>query len=114
MVECVTSAIVGDECVLTLTGEIDFRYSERLGDLGVATLESHHIRLLVLDMSAVTFIDSSGLGALVRAHHAASAHAKVLSLRNPSDAVLKVLRLCALDTLLRIENSARVLHGAES
>jgi anti-anti-sigma factor len=102
----VTTAVAGDQYVLTLSGEIDLGCAEQVGDLGVGSLESHGIRSLVLDMSAVTFIDSTGLTALVRMHQTAAAQSKRLSLRNPSPAVLKPLRLCALDTLLTIETSA--------
>src|SRR5262249_20022866 len=98
----VTTAIVGNECVLEITGDIDMRSADDIGDLGIGTLESHAIRLLVLDMSAVTFIDSTGLGALVRMRQEAAAQGKPLLLRNPSEAVLKVLSLSALGTVLQI------------
>lgn len=101
----VSTAIVGDECVLTLSGEIDISCAEQIGDLGVGTLESHGIRVLALDLSAVTFIDSTGLAALVRMYHAAAAHGKLLSVRNPSEAVCKLLSLSALDTVLRVESA---------
>lgn len=101
----VTTRIVGDECVLALTGEIDMLRADKLGDLGVGTLQSHNIRRLTVDLAAVTFIDSTGLGALVRMHQAASVQDKHFSLRNPSDAVRKLLSLSGLDALLPIETS---------
>jgi anti-sigma B factor antagonist len=107
---CVTTVIVGDECVLTLAGEIDISCAEQIGDLAVGTLESHCIRLLALDMSAVTFVDSSGMGALVRMFQEAKAQGKGLSVRNPSEPVLKLLRLSALDTVLQLETAGKVLH----
>lgn len=107
---CVSTAIVGVECVLKLTGEIDIGCSDQIGDLAIGMLESHSISLLAVDLSAVTFIDSTGLGALVRMHQAAGALGKLLSLRNPSPRVSRVLRLCALDTVLPIETSDEVLH----
>jgi anti-sigma B factor antagonist len=109
---CVTTAIVGDEYVLSLSGDIDLSCSETIADLGIGTLESHVIRVLVLDMSAVTFIDSTGLAALVRMHNAASAQDKRLSVRNPSPSVWKVLRLCALDTVLTIDVPRDVVRGS--
>jgi anti-sigma B factor antagonist len=105
----VTTAINGDECVLAIAGEIDTACAGEIGDLGVGTLGSHCIRSLVIDMSAVTFMDSSGMGALVRMYQVAKTEGKLLSLRNPSEAVEKVLSLCALDTVLRIESVADVL-----
>jgi anti-anti-sigma factor len=110
----VTTAIVGDECVLTITGDIDTACADEIGDLGVGTLGSHCIRSLIVDMSRVTFIDSSGMGALVRMYHEAKGHGKRLTLRNPSEAVAKVLSLSALDTVLRIETCGGVLHASRS
>jgi anti-anti-sigma regulatory factor len=47
--------------VLELTGEIDTSCAGEIGGRGVGTLESHRIEWLVLDMSGVTFVDSSGM-----------------------------------------------------
>jgi anti-anti-sigma factor len=101
----VATAIVGEECILMLTGDIDMSCSEEIGDLGVGTLESHRIRRLVVDLSEVTFMDSTGLNALVRMNRAASAQGKLLSLRYPPERVRKTLSITALDTVLRIEAS---------
>ena len=109
---CVATDIVGDKCVLTLIGEIDMNCSEKIGDLGVGTLESHTIRRLTVDMSAVTFIDSTGLGALVRFNKAATEQGKSWSIRDPSEAVLKLLKLVALDKALPIESSGDVMRGS--
>ena len=89
--------------MLKLANEIDFGCANKIGDLGVATLDSRDIRLLALDLAAVTFIDSSGLGAFVRMHQAASAQGKRLALRNPSEPVLKMLHRTTLDTVLQID-----------
>lgn len=101
----VATKIVGDDCVLKLTGDFNLTCSDQIGDLGVETLESDRTHLLVLDLSAVTFIDSTGLGALVRMYNAAAARGKGFSLRNPSGRVWRALRLTALDTALPIETS---------
>ena len=109
-----TTATVADESVLKLADEIDFGCANTIGDLGVETLDSDGIRLLALDLAAVTFIDSSGLGALVRMHQAASAQGKRLALRNPPERVLKMLHRTTLDTVLQIETSGDALRGSGS
>jgi N-acetylglucosaminyldiphosphoundecaprenol N-acetyl-beta-D-mannosaminyltransferase len=61
---------------------------------------------LVLDLSAVRFMDSSGLGLLLRCHRLAAARpGGGLVLRAPSDNVRNVLRLAKVDGLLKIENT---------
>ena len=54
----------------------------------------------VLDLSAVRFIDSSGLGVMIRAKKFALAHQKELRFANPCRAVLNVLHLARLESYL--------------
>lgn len=99
----ITTAIDGAECVLTVVGEIDLTSAQKVTDLGVGALQTDAIRLLVVDLSAVTYIDSTELGALVRMRHEATIQGKLFSIRNPSAAVWTSLRITALDTVLPIE-----------
>ncbi len=57
---------------------------------------------LILDMSAVTFINSAGLRALVQIVKRAVAANGSLTIMNPSGPVEKVLELVGLDTVFRI------------
>jgi anti-anti-sigma factor len=59
---------------------------------------------LVLDLSAVRFMDSSGLGLLIQSHRLAAARSGgKLVLRQPSENVRNVLRLAKVDGVLKIE-----------
>lgn len=61
---------------------------------------------LVLDLSTVRFMDSSGLGLLLRCHRLAAARpGAALILRGPGENIRNVLRLAKVDSLLRIEDS---------
>ena len=51
-------------CVVTATGEVDAHTAHALRDVLVRVIAAGGIHLVV-DLSAVTFIDSSGLGVLV-------------------------------------------------
>jgi anti-anti-sigma factor len=57
---------------------------------------------VVLDLSEITFLDSSGLRAILEARHAALAHGATLVLVRPSDAVAKVLDLTGLTDVFDI------------
>lgn len=60
---------------------------------------------LILDLTSVRFMDSSGLGLLLRSHRLASARTGgSLLLRGPAENVRNVLRLAKVDSLLQIEN----------
>ena len=58
-----------DHAVVTATGEIDV---ETAGSVAEAVTESlARSPRVLLDLNEVTFIDSTGLGVIVRAHRAA-------------------------------------------
>jgi anti-sigma B factor antagonist len=75
---------------LTICGEVDcFSVSslwQALEDLLAAGATD-----LVLDMSGVTFIDSAGLGALIRGYKAAQQRHGSLVIREPSTVVTRLL-----------------------
>ncbi len=53
----------------------------------------------VVDMAGVTFIDSSGLRSLIRAHHHAESTGKRLVILNPSTVVSRLIELSGLNDL---------------
>lgn len=87
-----------DKCVLVMTGEFDLVTSEIL-DRTIETTGISPPGLIVLDMSGVTFIDSSGLKPLIRAH----ARGTVLRVRSASPAVQSVISLTGLGEVLQTE-----------
>ncbi|WP_298458814.1 STAS domain-containing protein [uncultured Cellulomonas sp.] len=80
-----------------LRGEVDAGQREAASQCMVAVLEADGP--VVLDTSAVTFIDSSGLAFLLQLHGVASDAARPVLLRDPSGAVVELLALVGLDTL---------------
>lgn len=65
MAEFVTTQREDGGCTLTASGEVDIATVEEFLAVAGSCLESGS-DLLEIDLSGVTFIDSSGLGALVR------------------------------------------------
>lgn len=82
---------------VAIAGEIDIATSQAMRD-ALAT-DSGPVHLEV-DMSAVTFIDASGIGVLLAARQRAVDGGGSLSVRAPSWAVLRVTRVLGLDELL--------------
>ncbi|MEU0038136.1 MULTISPECIES: STAS domain-containing protein [unclassified Streptomyces] len=85
--------------VLALRGEIDFTTGTEiqralLGPDGEAAART------VVELSQVTFMDSSGINALIGAHHAATALQGWVRLAAPSPAILRVLRIVGLDSVI--------------
>ena len=81
--------------VLWLSGEFDMAEMERF--LRTATAQVDGRREVVLDLSELTFLDSSGIGAIVRFAHFVCG--KGLFLRNPSESVRTVLAMTGVDRL---------------
>ena len=88
--------------MLFLAGEVDLSHVTTLRNTAVEALDATP-RRLVLDVSAVTFLDSAILGVLIRIHHAAEERGIRFTLRRPSPLVQRLLRLTGLEELIPIE-----------
>lgn len=62
-------------------------------------IQSERPRVLIVDLTFVTFMDSTGIGALVAAHGAARGTGARVQLRNPSEFVHRQLRVTGLAEL---------------
>jgi anti-sigma B factor antagonist len=89
----------GARAVVVVRGEIDVASCPALNGI-VADLTCPEI---VLDLAEVTFMDSSGLAALLRAERRARELGGRLLLRAPSRAVLDVLQMTHLDDRFTVE-----------
>lgn len=86
--------------VVTAGGEIDVHTSPGLGDALRAGDASS--QWLVLDLTAVTFLDSTGLSAMVTALNRARARGGSMSLVGPAGLVRRVLAITELDQVFAI------------
>lgn len=82
----------GSDGALVLAGELDLSTVDLLEQ---ATREAPGDERLILDLSGVTFLDSSGIRGLVRVSLAREAGTVVV--RDPPPRVVRVLRLVGLD-----------------
>lgn len=87
--------------VLTLTGELDLASAGAVATCLTALVNDG--KDVVVDMTGLQFIDSSGLGALITAHVRAVREGRAITLRSPGHNVAKVIRITGLDNVLRIE-----------
>lgn len=85
----------------TVTGDIDQFTSGQLETRLTDTIIGQSAHLAV-DLSRVPFIDSTGVTALITAHHTAHAHDGRLCLIGPTPPVQRLLALTKLDRLLPI------------
>jgi anti-anti-sigma factor len=85
---------------VTLSGEVDSETSAML-DAELDAVIGADARFVVLDLSAVTFLDSSGLRSIVRARNALAERDGRLTCAGLSAAAAKVLEISGLLEHLR-------------
>jgi anti-anti-sigma factor len=90
--------------VVRLVGEADVT-TRALGDV-LSAEAAKKPRLLLVDVSGLTFIDSAGLHEIVRAYRRLRADGCLLALVSPSRAVERILQLSALDQVIPVHASA--------
>ncbi|MGC4938826.1 STAS domain-containing protein [Kribbella sp. DT2] len=97
----------GSDVVAMVSGELDFGTTALLTDAGGPIVAAG--RSLVLDLSGLSFCDSTGLGALVQLHHAAEAAGGSLTLAALTPRVASVIRVTMLHRLLRVVDQVPAL-----
>ncbi len=83
---------VRDVHVVTLAGELDLATGQGLPDV-LADVAGPTV---VVDLASLTFIDSSGIGALARARQRISARGSSMILSRPQPRVAKTLEIMGL------------------
>jgi anti-sigma B factor antagonist len=91
----------GDQLILSLGGELDLVNAQRFED-ELALLEADSLATLVLDLRALTFIDSTGLRSVIAAHERARSGGRRLVVVRGAQAVDRLLSLTQLDQRLEM------------
>lgn len=90
------------EIVVAVRGEIDLVTAPALWEAIVDVIGDTH--RLVIDLGQTEFIDSTGLGVLVRALKRLRHHGGNLVLRSPRSNTRKILNITCLDRVMTIED----------
>lgn len=90
----------GRTTVVTPSGELDLATAPRLREQLLSALDGASVRLVMVDMAGVTFIDSIGIGAVVVGARIARARDRKLVVINPTDQLARVMRLTGLQDLM--------------
>ncbi|MFF7441650.1 STAS domain-containing protein [Streptomyces sp. NPDC008122] len=89
----------GRTAVLTVAGELDMETADRLQELLAEQFGQGRCRL-VLDLSALDFMDSSGLNVLIKAVNKARESDGDLYLAAPTPAVRRILEITGVMTTI--------------
>jgi len=90
--------------VVVLAGEVDATNSDELYGV-LESVVAQQPRLLIVDMSELSFMDSTGLRMLLRSTRALDQQGGVLALAAPQLAVARVLQLTRADQLIPVYDS---------
>jgi anti-sigma B factor antagonist len=90
--------------VVTVVGEVDVHTAPQLDEALTALVEAANYRLIV-DLSGVEFLDSTGLGVLVKALKRVREHDGSLDVVASADRITKVFRITGLDSAIGIHGS---------
>jgi anti-sigma B factor antagonist len=91
--------------ILAVKGEVDLYTSPQLRE-GISDLIEEGQRKIVVDLTDVAFMDSSGLGVLVTGLKRVRERDGVLALVCPEGSVLKVLTITGLDKVFPVHATA--------
>jgi anti-sigma B factor antagonist len=101
----------GDTVHVTLLGELDISNASRLED-DLRRVEADNPELLVIDLSRLEFMDSSGLRVMIGADARARETGRRLVLIRGNDMVQRVMRVTRLDERLEIVDDPGALASA--
>lgn len=97
-VHAVTS---GSTTTLRVSGEVDLETGGELASAGLAAFDEG-AAVVVVDLSEVTFLDSTGLYTLLTLNNRARADGARLALHDPSPRVARVLQISGLDQIFTV------------
>ena len=102
----------GRELKIKLRGEIDHHSAAAVRTSMDELIRTRKPKMLVIDMSAVDFMDSSGLGLIMGRYTAMQAIGGKLCVLDPSPATEKIMSLAGMERIITVRRSMPVQNGA--
>jgi anti-sigma B factor antagonist len=96
----ITTRQQGVNVEVSARGEIDIRYADELADALRAAATLSQVRHVTVDLAQITFLDSTGIGALVAARRHAADRGASFRIVNAHGIVARVLSVCGVDAIL--------------
>lgn len=93
----------GETTIVALSGDVDLENSPQVRSVLLDSVRGR--RGVLVEMSAVSYIDSSGIASLVEAYQSARRANTLFALVAVSDAAMRVLELARLDQVFAIHSS---------
>ena len=94
-----------EQLLVRVRGEIDHHSAAAIRNGIDSALFEKRPRRLILDMSAVTFMDSSGLGLIMGRLSVVRELGGELTVKDPSEVIDRIIRLAGMEDVINIEHS---------
>jgi anti-anti-sigma factor len=101
----------GPETVIAIAGEVDLETADDVRSVGVLAVHAPTVSTVVLDLSAVTFLDSSGIGALMDVRNAGTTVGVEVRIDSAPDRVARVLAIAGLADMFGITEADEAPTG---
>lgn len=109
--------IQGRVLIAAISGELDHLQAERLRAQIDASFEKSTCKHIILDMTKVSFMDSSGIGMIIGRYKNAEKRGGQLTLANMSDALSRLFELSGLAKIIlrtkTTEDALKELGGVQ-
>jgi anti-sigma B factor antagonist len=99
------TSVAGATCTIAVSGELDLAVAARF-EAAVDAALAHEPRPLIVDLSAVDFMDSSGIHVLLRAQQRAAARSLRLVVVAGRRPARRVLAACGVERALGVAAAA--------
>lgn len=90
------STVVKDTATVQLEGELDHCSAERIRASLDALIEDPQIKRLVIDLSKVTFMDSSGIGVIIGRYRVLARRKGSVAVRGASPQIDRIFQMSGL------------------
>jgi anti-sigma B factor antagonist len=93
---------IGETEIIEVKGEVDLYTSPKMREQIFMTIKRHHPQALIVNLTEVTYVDSSGIATLVEGLQLANGYQTRLKLVGLSRAILEVFQLVRLERVFEI------------
>lgn len=98
----ITYTTTENELTIKLSGEVDHHSAKSIREKIDKEIMAQSPKKLIMDMSSISFCDSSGLGLIMGRYKLMNENGGELLINKPTESVEKIMRLSGLDRLVKI------------
>lgn len=103
-----TTLVKDDKMIIYLSGEIDHHSARDIREGVDRLLISQRPKTLILDLSGIDFMDSSGLGLVLGRYRKIKEAGAEMYLANVDERTMRILKMAGVDKIIKtVENSTR-------